>query len=335
MNTFTYIKVESAAEASEVLRGGDYALPVLKAGGIDLLDHMKEGLLEPDALVDVRRLGQGGDGPGIRRAPDGQRLEVDAAVTLADLASDELVRESAPVLASSADSAATPQIRNVATVAGNLLQRPRCWYYRGAQFDCLKKGGDRCYAAEGENKYHAIFGRGPCYIVHPSNLAPPLYVLDGQVHLTGGDRDSMPIDELFHGPGEGVGSEHRLEPSEVITHISFRPAPHSGFYAVKERQSFDWPLVMAGVTLELSGSRIDAARVCAGAVAPTPWPLPEVEAALNGVDLDDADSLTAACELAGRGAIPLGQNEYKVGLLAVAVRRAVLAAAGRSVDGEP
>ena len=333
MNTFTLIRPGSLADASEALGKGDFALPVLKAGGIDLLDHMKEGLLEPDALIDVRRLGRSG-APAIRRASDGERIEVDGGVTLAQLASDPLVRESAPVLAAASESAATPQVRNAASVAGNLLQRPRCWYYRNEEFDCLKKGGDRCFAAEGENKYHAIFGRGPCYIVHPSNIAPPLCVLDGRVHLIGGDRESLPIEDLFHSPSRGVHTEHTLEPAEVITHLSFKPAPVSGFYAVKERQSFDWPMVFAAVALEMSGSRIDAARVCAGAVAPTPWPMSAVAAALQGVDVDDDSALRAACEAAKRGANPLEHNGYKVDLLAVAVRRAVRVAAGRPAVGE-
>lgn len=333
MNRFALIRPQTYQQASEALGDRSYALPVVKAGGIDVLDHLKEGLLAPDALVDVRRLRRDpGDNPIRRRDGDGGgRIEVDASVTLAELAADDMVSGEAPVLAAAAGSAATPQVRNVATVAGNLLQRPRCWYYRNEQFDCLKKGGDRCYAAEGENKFHAIFGRGPCYIVHPSNIAPPLYVLEGRVHLTGGAREAVDIADLFHRPGEGVRSEHRLESEEIITHVSFRPEPTSGFYAVKEKQSFDWPLVFAAVALRLTGDRIDSARVCAGAVAPVPWPLPNIERSLVGVSVDDDAALRDACAPAGRGAAPLAQNGYKVGLLSVAVRRAVLVAAGRPV----
>lgn len=333
MNTFTLVRPQSLAQAAEVLGARTYELPMLKAGGMDVLDHMKEGLLAPDALVDIRRLRRDPDGQGVRRSAGdgGGRIEVDATVTLAELAANETVINEAPALASAAGTAATPQVRNVATVAGNLLQRPRCWYYRNQQFHCLKKGGDRCYAAEGENRYHAIFGRGPCYIVHPSNLAPALYVLDGRVHVTGGEREAIEITDLFHGPGEGVRHEHRLERGEVVTHISFRPEPAGGFYAIKERQSFDWPLVFAAVALRLAQGRIESARVCAGAVAPVPWPLPNVEQSLAGVSVDDDEKLRTACAVAAQGAVPLAQNTHKVELLPVAVRRAVLAAAGRPV----
>jgi xanthine dehydrogenase YagS FAD-binding subunit len=216
----------------------------------------------------------------------------------------------------------------VATAAGNLLQRPRCWYYRNDQFDCLKKGGSRCYAADGENKYHAIFGEGPCHIVHPSNLALGLMVLDGLVHLTGLKRESVRIEDLYHMPDKGVKSEHNLEPGEVVTHITCGSAPRSGFYAIKEKQSFDWPLVAAAVALTLDGGVVKSARVCAGAVAPVPWRLANVEEALKGVTLADQIALKLACERAAEGARPMTQNAYKTKLLPVAVRRAVLRAAG-------
>jgi xanthine dehydrogenase YagS FAD-binding subunit len=330
MNTFTLIRPENHEQASEVLRDKTYTLPILKAGGMDVLDHMKEGLLAPDALVDVRNLRRNADAPSIRHS-DGDnrgRIEIDATVTLAELAASTLLLKEVPMLAAAAQSAATPQVRNVASVAGNLLQRPRCWYYRNESFDCLKKGGDRCYAAEGENKYHAIFGRGPCYIVHPSNIAPPLYLLGARVHVTGGERETIEIADLFHGPGEGVHSEHRLQPDEILTHLSLNPAPTSGFYAIKEKQSFDWPLVFAAVSLRLSQGRIESAQVCAGAVAPVPHPLPKVAQRLVGVNPDDDKALVQACAVAAAGAVPLAQNEYKVRLLPVAVRRAVRLAAG-------
>jgi xanthine dehydrogenase YagS FAD-binding subunit len=330
MNRFAIARPKSFEQASEVLTDGRFSLPVLKAGGMDVVDHLKEGLIEPDVLVDVKRLGRNGNGP-ITGNGDGT-MRIEATATLAEIAAHETVRKEAPVVAQALEKAATPQVRSVATAAGNLLQRPRCWYYRNEQFDCLKKGGARCYAQDGENQYHAIFGPGPCVIVHPSNLAPPMYVLDGVVHLTGSDRESLPISDLYHLPDRGITSEHHLEPGEVVTHITFKPARTSGFFAIKEKQSFDWPLVLAAVALELNGSTIRSARVCAGAVAPTPWPLPNVERALNGVDVDDEKSLRAACAMASDGAEPLSNNAYKLKLLPVAVRRAVRIAAGRKVE---
>lgn len=327
MNSFAFARARSFEEAGEVIRDGSYKLPVLKAGGIDLLDHLKEGLLEPDALVDVKRLGRAAGRATISRIDP--LLRVEAAATLAEVSSSPLLREMAPVLAQAVEDAASPQVRSVATAAGNLLQRPRCWYYRNAKFHCNKKGGGTCFAMEGENRYHAIFHTRPCVIVHPSNLAPALHVLDGRVHVTGGDRGELAIADLYHMPHEGILTEHNLRPGEVVTHLTFLPNSSSGFYAIKEKTSFDWPLVMAAVALKLEGASIRSARVCAGAVAPLPWALPEVEAALVDVSVDDEPALRAACDVSVAGAEPLEHNGYKTKLLPVAIRRAVLRAAGR------
>ncbi|MCA9312491.1 MAG: FAD binding domain-containing protein [Phycisphaerales bacterium] len=325
MKRFALARPRSFEEASALQRGGDYALPVLKAAGMDVLDHLKEGLIAPDLLIDVRPLGRGE--PAVERAGAGLRIHANA--TLAMIAASEEVAQMAPAVSQACASAATPQVRNVATAAGNLLQRPRCWYYRHAQFDCLKKGGHTCFAFDGENAYHAIFGDGPCHIVHPSNLALGLSVCDAVVHLVGGQRDSLALADLYHMPDKGIRNEHNLETGEVVTHLTLKAAPRSGFYAIKHKQSFDWPLVAAAAALVMDGPRITGARVTAGAVAPIPWPLPQVAEALAGVSVDDDDALRGACALASRGAKPLRDNEYKVKLLPVAVRRAVLIAAGR------
>lgn len=329
MNPFAIASPSTHAQAAALARDGRFRLPVLKAGGMDVVDHLKEGLVEPDLLIDVRRVrAEGKAGPV---CVEEGRLRIEANATLNDLAESPEVRSRAPVVALAVEGAATPQVRNVATAAGNLLQRPRCWYYRNDQFHCLKKGGATCFAVDGENQYHAIFGGGPCHIVHPSNLAPALYVCDGVVHLVGGDRERIAITELYHMPDLGVRSEHNLKPGEVITHITLAPAPVSGFYAVKEKQSFDWPLAFAAVALELDGSAIRGSRVCAGAVAPVPWPLPAVERALAGLDLDDSSAVRAACMASLDGATPMSGNSYKLKLLPIVVHRALLRAAGREV----
>jgi xanthine dehydrogenase YagS FAD-binding subunit len=334
MNRFAVAQPKTFEQARQMLHDGRFSLPVLKAGGMDVLDHLKEGLAEPDLLINIRTLRRD---PAARpidthRADDGSTsIRIDSATTLAEIAASSLLNKQSPVLAQAAGDAATPQVRNAATAAGNLLQRPRCWYYRNVQFHCLKKGGARCYAVDGENKFHAIFSEGPCYIVHPSNLAPALYVLGGAVHVVGADRDSIPITRLYHAPDRGLFDEHDLQPHEVVTHLTIDPAPHSAFYAIKEKQSFDWPMVMAAVALKMRGDVIASARVCAGAVAPVPWPLPRVERALAGVSVEDTLALRGACAAAGERANPMTQNGYKVELLPVAVLRAVRKAAGRGV----
>jgi xanthine dehydrogenase YagS FAD-binding subunit len=330
MNRFAFAQPRTFQEAAELLADKKYSLPVLKGGGIDLIDRLKEGITEPDVIVNLRRLHTEGATAPITES--GGKLRIEATATMAEIAASPIVRQSAPVLAQALEWAASPQVRNVGTAAGNLLQRPRCWYYRHDQFDCLKKGGPTCYAVGGENKYHAIFGDGPCHIVHPSNLAPALTICSGVVHVVGGDRSEIALKDLFHMPEDGVKSENNLKPGEIITHLTCDAAPKSGFYAIKEKQSFDWPLVAASVSLQLNGAMITSARVCAGAVAPVPWLLPSVETALKGISLDDDAALRAACAKAIDGAKPMTENGYKLKLLPVAVRRAVLAAAGRKTE---
>ena len=328
MNQFAVATPASYQQAATLLKDKKYTLPILKGGGMDVVDHLKEGLWEPDLLVNVKRIPSQGE--LIRM--DAGKLRIHAAATMADIVASKLVREQSPVLVQALEGAATPQVRNVATAAGNLLQRPRCWYYRNEQFDCLKKGGSRCYAADGENRYHAVFGDGPCHIVHPSNLAPAAQVCGGAVHLVGGTRESVPVSELYHMPDKGIRTEHNLEPGEVVTHLTLTPAPRSGFYAVKEKQSFDWPLVFACVALEMDAGKIASARVCAGAVAPVPWMLPKVEAALKGLSAGDDAAIRKACAVAVEGAKPMTDNAYKLRLLPVAIHRAVVKASGRQLE---
>ncbi len=335
MNTFAIVQPQSFEEAAAALDQKKYSLPMIKAGGMDVLDHLKEGLIHPDALVNIKRLRRVGNPQAISMLDGKDRdasIEIEATATMAEIASSNMLRKQAPVVAQSVANAATPQVRNVGTTAGNLLQRPRCWYYRNEQFDCLKKGGDRCYAVEGENRYHAIFTPGPCHIVHPSNLAPALIVCDAKVHVMGGSRDTIKIAELFHGPDKGVTSESNLEAGEIITHVSLSPQPNSAFVSIKEKQSFDWPLAMAAVALEMDGNVIRVATVCAGAVAPTPMMLPKVADALKGANIDNDLGIRKACEFAADGARPMSDNAYKVKLLQVAVFRAVMKAAGRDVE---
>ncbi len=328
---FVIARPRSWEEAAAAQNDKRWKLPVIKAGGMDVLDHLKEGLIQPDVLVDVRHLSRSREERlSWSRNDDGQEIwRISATATLAEIAGLDAIVKHLPALAQACESAATPQVRNVATLAGNLLQRPRCWYYRNDQFACLKKGGDRCFAVEGENRYHAIFGDDPCHIVHPSNAAVALLIADAIVHLVGGSRESIALADLFVSPSRNMRSEHVLERGEVITGVTIASRPASGFYAVKEKQSFDWPLVMAAASMELSGSSIRAARIAVGAVAPVPMRLPAVEAALAGVDLADEHGLRAACSAAAEGARPMRDNAYKVKLLPVAVRRAVLRAAGR------
>jgi xanthine dehydrogenase YagS FAD-binding subunit len=233
-------------------------------------------------------------------------------------------------IAEAASEAGTPQIRNLGTVGGNLLQRPRCWYFRNEEFPCLKKGGARCYSVDGENQFHAILGGGPCHIVHPSSLAVPMVAFGATLRIAGprGER-IVPAEEFFELPERNLYGETALRPDELLTHVMLPPARamKSATYEVRFKSSHDWPIAFASVALALQGTTVTDARVVLGAVAPIPWRSPEAEAVLEGQAVTDAIALKAA-EAALATATPMTQNAYKVQVARTAVKRAILHAAG-------
>lgn len=297
--------------------------PTLKAGGYDLLDLVKEGIASPNVVLSIDRI----DALRFIRE-DEAGLRIGALTTLADLARSEVVKAKYPVLHSAAAHAATPQVRERATVGGNLCQRPRCWYFRNIEFPCLKKGGSTCYALEGENQYHAIFGGGPCHIVHPSNLAPALLALNARVVIVehGKPDASIPVEELFVLPRQSMYAETSLKPGQVIREIVVPKSPtRSATIELREKQSFDWPIMLASVA-QVDGSW----RVCLGACAPVPWMSVPAMKVLGNADvtpeLAEQAGVAAALE-----ATPMSGNAYKVQLVKVAVKRALLKAAGLEV----
>lgn len=333
MNPVEWTNATTVAEAVASLAGGG----VIKAGGIDLVDLMKEGIVSPQRLVNLRTV-RGLDGIEEDREIGG--LRIGPLVTLARLSADPLVRRGACALAEAAGHAATPQIRNVATVGGNLLQRPRCWYFRSEAFPCRRKGGTACFAIEGENAYHAVFGNGTCAIVHPSATATALVALGARLTIAGkaGQREAK-LESIFVRPEQDVTREHALAPDEVITAVrvpalpwaddggsaSKPPRAASAYTKLGEKESYDWPVAEAACVIERSGNRCVRASIVLGAAAPVPWRASEAEAALAGKELGEPAARTAA-KLALRGATPLSGNGYKVALLETVVRRTILAA---------
>jgi xanthine dehydrogenase YagS FAD-binding subunit len=319
MNRFELARVTTAAEARELV--AEKPGSVLKAGGIDLLDHMKEHLLEPPRVVDIKRI-PGLDGVAVEA--DGS-LKIGALATLAKVAAHAGVKKTHPALARACGEAASPQIRNVATIGGNVLQRPRCWYYRLEQYKCVKKGGDLCFAVAGENRYHVLFGGGPAYPPHPSNAAVPLvaygatFVLDGPK----GPR-TVPAGEFFVLPQKDPTRENVLQPGEILTEIRVPAATgwKSAYYEVRERAAFDWPLVAAAIGVRTEGGVVRDARVVLGQVATIPWRSAPAEKALVGKRLDAA-AAEAAGKAAVEGAQPMSDNGYKVELVTTLVRRIV------------
>ncbi len=323
MNRFELAKATTLAEARSLRAEKNGS--ILKAGGIDVLDHMKEHLLEPPRVVDIKTL------PGMKditAEADGS-LKIGPLATLAQVAAHAGVQKSHRALAEACGEAASPQIRNVATIGGNVLQRPRCWYYRLESYKCLKKGGSVCYAIGGENRYHVIFGGGPSYAPHPSNAAVPLVAFGATFTLEGGrGKRSVAAADFFQLPTVNPLAENEIAADEVLTEIRVPSAAGlvSSFQSIRERAAVDWPLVDVAAVLKLENKVVKEARIVLGAVAPIPWRSKKAEDAIVGKTLDDAAALAAA-RGAIVGAAPLSDNGYKVSLLQTVVRRTLLSLA--------
>jgi xanthine dehydrogenase YagS FAD-binding subunit len=330
MKAFEWINPASVSQAVKMLTvsspGDIDEAPRPIAGGQDLLTTMKEYTSRPVRVVNLKSI-RGLD----RITLNARGLTIGALVTLSELEEHAGVRKSFPGLAEAAQSIATPQIRNLGTVGGNLCQRPRCWYFRLEEVICLKKGGSECYAASGENKYNAILGGGPSFIVHPSDLAPVLLALGASVTVAGATgRRVIPLHKFFTLPSEGnIRRENVLKNEEIITEITVPASPvaaRSTYLKFKERESLDFALASAAVAVQMVNGTVRNARIVLGGVAPIPWRVPAAEKFVTGKSLTP-DVLAETAKIALAGAQPLEKNAYKVPLAQTLVRRA-LAKAG-------
>lgn len=301
---------------------------ILKAGGVDLLGLMKEGLLTPARIVNLRNIPELGR---IVDQPDGT-LRVGANVTLAQLATDRAVSARYKALADAAGNSASPQLRQIATIAGNLLQRPRCWYFRSAHHHCARKGGVTCFAFAGENEYHAIFGHDGCAIVHPSTAATALVALGAKVELAGADgaRRIVALETFLVPPATDIRRENDLRDGEIVTAIllpAMGPRIRSVHLRQGELDSFDWPIADVAVVLDLGANgECRSASVILGAAAPVPYRARGAEAALTGKQVFEETARLAA-RAAMTGATPLTKNAYKLPVFEALVRRAIITAA--------
>jgi xanthine dehydrogenase YagS FAD-binding subunit len=337
MKNFTYHQPTTVAMALPLL-DAEWGKTELLAGGTDLHDRQKEYVSQPDKVVSLTGIGGAfkeiSSIAGVGGAPPA--VTVGGGVKLVSIAESSLL-SAYPAFAFAAAQIAGPQIRNMATLGGNLCQRNRCWYFRDEHVNCLLKGGRKCYAQEGENEFHAIFTQGhPCVIVHPSTLAPPLIALGATAEVVGpkGKRDVL-IEKLYQAPAKGDQREHTLAPNEVLVAVTIAPKIPAGAilrnasYEVKQRETNEWPLVQASVAFHIErGSKLaKGVRVVLGHVAPTPLVSESAAKALEGKEVTEATA-SAAGEAAAEGVRPLSQNAYKVQLLKVVVKRAALLAAG-------
>jgi xanthine dehydrogenase YagS FAD-binding subunit len=321
MNSFEYADAADVPHAIALTINGS----AIKAGGIDLLDLMKEGIASPARLINIRNI------PGLDQIKsDAAGLAIGPLVTLSQLSMDPAVQKNFAALAQAAGLAATPQVRNMATLGGNLLQRPRCWYFRNEQFHCRKKGGEICYAQDGENQYHAIFNNRLCAIVHPSATAVPLVAMGAKVELTGlkGVRE-VALEEFFRLPSDDLHRENALADGEVMTAIRVPPlGPGAVSHYIKqgEKESFDWPIAEVAVVLQRDGEVCKSISIVLGAAAPVPHRAKEAEFVLANQKITD-DAARRAADAAMAGAQPLALNGYKVPLFKVLIARAILACA--------
>ncbi|MGE0713542.1 MAG: xanthine dehydrogenase family protein subunit M [Planctomycetota bacterium] len=307
MKAFSYTSPETWQAAARALRAAPAALP--KAAGTDLLDLMKEGVLEPPELVNLL-------GVGLEK---GQRDTLSARLTLAQLGAEGYLREQYPALAMAAGEAATPQIRNRGTLGGNLCQLPRCAYLRTGHA-CLRVGDTTCAAAQpgAHTRFHGVFPAQGCLSAHASNLAPALVVLGAKVEVVGPEgARTLGVEELYAPPAAGRMGDTSLAHDELVSWVSLTPsalARNSLYVEVRERQSFDFALVSLAAALEVQGGKVARARLCFGGVAPGPYRAKAAELALEGKALEP-EVLNAAARAAVQGAQPTAMNEHKPTLM--------------------
>lgn len=337
---FSYVKATSVTDAVKHL---SEPKAVLHAGGTDLLGCLRDNVIEAEKVVSISGLDEL---KGISKGSNGT-VRIGALTTIDEIANSELIAERYTVLSQAAREIASPQLRNQGTIGGNLCQRPRCWYYRG-DFHCARKGGDVCYAEEGENQYHCIFGGDPCYIVFPSDCAPALAAFDARLVVPGletvkaaappvkkpplmrrkpappkpvppkkAPNGRIPIEEFYLLPSEDLERENILRPNQFFTEVVLPPVikqMKSSYRKVRARQVWDFALVSTAILLMLEGDKVLDARIFLGGVAPIPWRAWAAEKALIGNILSEAN-INAAAEAAVKKAQPLSENAYKVDLV--------------------
>jgi len=333
MQAFEYVSPTSKEQVATLLAGNGSIL----AGGTDLLALMKDNVVAPKRLVNIKHIDSL---RGITYQP-GNGLRIGALTTIADLAAAKAELAMYPALLEAANEAASPQIRNLATVGGNMCQRPRCWYFRNGMGLIPIAPDGKSMVVEGDNRYAAILGNfGPAYFVSPSTLAPVLIAYGAKIRLYSANSPGSGVRELaaedfFVIPKSANELEHDLKPGEMVLEIVVPPPAQNtraASYEVRQRAAFDWPLVHAVAVLEMDGNTVKAARIVLGQVAPIPWRSLGSDQALAGKPVTEETAMQAA-KAAVERARPLSHNKYKIALTQVAVKRAILQAAGQNAGG--
>jgi xanthine dehydrogenase YagS FAD-binding subunit len=319
MNNFKIAQPQTVDQVTSLPSEKKY---YLIAGGTDLLDEIKNEIIEPEVIIDLNAI------PNLAYIKSTDKgMRIGALTKVAELADNPQVMKDYPVLHEAALSLATPQLRNVGTVGGNVCQRPRCWYYRDPQVKCRKKGGSRCYALKGKNRYHAIFGGGICHIVYPSDLAPALISLGSEVTISTikGDK-TMPLDEFYALPKANVRKENILKPNELVKEIRI-PPPKKGakstYFKMKERGTWDFAVVSVAVNGTISGGVFKDIKIIMGGVAPIPWRLDKAEKLIKGKRTTEK-IVQEAAKIAMAEAKPMTENAYKKDIAEVIVAKTIM-----------
>ena len=326
MKTLTNVNVASfseAASASQSVRQQGN-VPAFSGGGSDLLQQIKDGTDSADVIVNLRNVA---DGRTIQS--DGNGYAIGGLVTLTELSEDASVIAGMPAIAQAAASVGTPQIRNVGTLAGNVTQRPWCWYYRNG-FNCFKAGGEECFSLNGENGQHAIFGGGPSFIVHPSDVAPALVAFDAIFQVTGptGSRE-VSAEEFFVLPATDPVRENSLGEDELLTGVRIPNVSAntvSTYYKVMDREAWTHAEVGVATVIQRDGNTAQNAKVVLAGVAPIPWRVRAVEDFLAGKQINAAVAKEAG-EIGIEDALPLSKNAHKLPMTSAAIETAVLSLA--------
>jgi len=325
MKSFENIDAKSIKDAVSLLQKFQQQKKsaAVVGGGSEYLQLMKDRVVTPDYVINLKTI----SGLNYIREERGG-FRIGALATLAELEEHDAVKEKLLILSEAAGEAASPQIRNAGTIAGNLCQRPFCWYFRSSNFNCLRKGGEVCYTVTGDSRFHAILGGGPSYIVHPSDTAPALVALNAQVKIAGptGEK-TIPLEKFFVLPSVDFKRENILKPDEIVTEI-YVPYPKYGskgfYHKVRERLAWDHAIVSVATVIESSNGVVREARVVLGGVAPIPWRASKAEEFLRSKKIDE-ETAQQASEIALEGAKPLKDNVYKVGMSKSLIQRALLA----------
>ena len=321
MNSFQWIDAKSVDEAVTLLSADERGSTIAKAGGMDLLDLIKEGIVAPARIVNLQRI----DALRGVQLDDAKGLRLGSLTTLAEIASNGAIRQRYPALAAAAAHAATPQVRNAATIGGNLLQRPRCWYFRNEVFHAAREEVGR-----EQSQYGAIFDNAKTNMMHASTPATALLAYDASVHVVGkaGRSRTIALGDFLLPPDFDRNRDTTLGRDEVLTHISVPPlaaSTRAAYHKQTERDSYDWPICDVAVVLTLADRKVAAARIVAGSVAPVPRRMTASEDILRGREIDEGVAAEAA-RVAVRGATPTEQNSYKVPILETVIRRTISAA---------